>query len=169
MSHRPTSSVSTETDCIEAHSSASSGQRTAGKTAVATPTRSRFARLSATVSPDSRSSGHRTGFGPTPHHRTTPSRSSMRAQHRAISMVPLVPNAERTSGRLAAVPSSPNTILALFVATAVTSATSRTGIEITSRKSTAIRASTSRRRNAACCFSCPRRGRGLDPESPPRR
>ena len=61
--------------------------------------------------------------------------------------------------------SSPNTILAQSVGTAVANATSPVAIGMTLRKSSVSRASTSRRRNAACCFSSPRRGRRLDRES----
>jgi hypothetical protein len=117
-----------------------------GSTAVATLITSRFARRSATVSPVSRNSGSPTVSGPSRHHRTTLSRLSMRDHRRAISMVLRVPNAKRTSGRLSAVHSSPSTILAQSVATAVTTATSRIVIETISRRSPASRASTSRRR-----------------------
>jgi len=69
-----------------------------------------------------------------------------------ISSRLLAPNVERTSGEHVAAPTSQNTTPAQSVDTAATSATSPIAIETTSRKSTASRASTSRRRNATCCF-----------------
>ncbi len=72
-----------------------------------------------------------------------------------ISSKQPVPSARRTSGELAAARTSPNTIPAQSVDTAATSATLATVTGTTSRRSPASRASTSRRRDFAVCFSCP--------------
>jgi len=72
-----------------------------------------------------------------------------------ISNTPPVLSAGRTSGELAAARTSPNTILAQSVDTAATSATSATVTGTTWRRSPAIRASTSRRRDFATCFRAP--------------